>query len=484
MEKNIRLCLSLMLLALAMPLFSQKITTPQYEVEMKDWNLIKGGDSLYISFSLSSDKMDIPSNKSVRLVPMLVKEDSVYPMTPVIIAGRRQFISSQRRNDKGILVRNSHAKTRADYRSAIAYREWMNTANVVLSLDQCGCGGDPYDSDNRLLRTLDLNVPIYQPQPVMAFAVPEVEAVKHRQESGSAFLDFPVNKTVIYPEYRRNSVELGKIRATIDVVKNDTNTHITGILIHGYASPEGSFANNRRLAQGRAEALKQYVKQQYGFVDTIFQVRSTPEDWDGLKKYVQHSSLEQRDKVLAIIDNKLNEDEKNSRIEKIDGRKTYLFLLNNIYPALRHSDYTVNYTVRPFNVEEAKRVLKTRPQLLSLNEMFMVANTCEPGSQDFKEVFEIAVNMFPENTTANLNAANIALSEGNWQRAERYLLKAGNSAKATHARGVCALLKGDYPEAEKLLKQASKEGVAEAEKNLEQLKLKLENIERIKENNL
>lgn len=485
MKNNVRLYLLQILLAVATPFFAQNFAALQRDFDVKNWNLMKGKDSLYVSFSLLYMQKDISSNQSVRLMPMLVREDSVYALKPVILAGRRQFIASQRRKEDGMLVRTGLQDSLVvDYRSAVPYRKWMNTADMVISMDRCGCGGDPYDSDNVLLHTLDLNVQVYQPQPVLAFAVPEVEAVKHREETGSAFLDFPVNKTVILPEYRRNSVELEKIRKTIEVVKNDTNTYITGIEIHGYASPEGSFANNGRLAQGRAEALRQYVRGRYGFADTIFHVNSTPEDWEGLRKYVEQSSLEHRDSILTIIDSSMDEDEKNTRIEKIDGKKTYLFLLNNIYPALRHSDYTVRYTVRPFNVEEAKRILQTRPQLLSLNEMFMVAKTCEPGSEEFRNVFEIAVNLFPEDATANLNAANIAISEGNWLRAERYLLKAGNSPKAVLARGICALLKGDYSLAEKLLMEAAMEGLPEAEKNLEQLELKRENIERIKEYNL
>lgn len=88
------------------------------------------------------------------------------------------------------------------------------------------------------------------------FVSPAVEAVKNRAEEGRAYLDFPVNQTKIYPEYRRNPSELEKIKATVDVVKNDANTQITEIDITGYASPEGRYASNARLAQGRAEALK------------------------------------------------------------------------------------------------------------------------------------------------------------------------------------------------------------------------------------
>ena len=79
---------------------------------------------------------------------------------------------------------------------------------------------------------------------------------------------------------------------------------------------------------------------------------------------------------------------------------SYRYILDNIYPRLRHSDYTVTYTVRPFSIEEAKEILKTKPQQLSLQEMFLVAQTYEPGSPEFNEVFDIAVRLFPDDETA------------------------------------------------------------------------------------
>lgn len=480
MKNSVKSYQIMMMLAMPANIFALASTDNTHFADIKELSVRKQGDSLSISFSIVTDNVELQSNKSVKFIPMLVNGDSTCTLKTVTVAGQRQYISSQRRKDYDMLVHGKNGKPlNAYYHTTIEYKKWMNTAQLMMAQNRCGCGGDPFSEDNTLLRTLKLEVPVFYPKPIVAFAVPHVEAVKHRQESGSAFLDFPVNQTVIYPQYRRNSVELDKISATIDVVRNDTNTYITGILIHGYASPEGSFDNNRRLAQGRAHALKQYVKQKYGFADSIFRVRSTPEDWEGLKKYVLKSSLQQRDKLMDIINGNSKEDEKNRMIENLDGGKTYRFLLDNVYPALRHSDYTVDYTVKPFDVEMAKRILKTRPQLLSLNEMFMVAKTCEPESEDFKKVFEIAVNLFPEDTTANLNAANIALSEGNWQRAERYLTKAGNSPQAILASGICAMLKGDYTLAKDLLMKASMEGLQEAELNLEQLELKLENIKDI-----
>ena len=79
--------------------------------------------------------------------------------------------------------------------------------------------------------------------------------------------------------------------------------------------------------------------------------------------------------------------------------------------------------VRGFSIDEAKEIINKRPQQLSLDEMFRVAQTYESGSEEFKEVFEVAVRMFPEDPTANINAAAIELQQGNWKQAERYLQK-------------------------------------------------------------
>lgn len=63
--------------------------------------------------------------------------------------------------------------------------------------------------------------------------------VKMREMKGSAYIDFPVNRTEIHENYRSNYTELQKIRNTIDVVRNDADTRITSVFIKGYASPEG-----------------------------------------------------------------------------------------------------------------------------------------------------------------------------------------------------------------------------------------------------
>ena len=150
--------------------------------------------------------------------------------------------------------------------------------------------------------------------------------------------------------------------------------------------------------------------------------------------------------------------------------ESYAYLLANVYPGLRHSDYAVKYEVRAYtDVAEIRRLLKTQPQKLSLQEMYMAAQEMEPGSDEYAETFEIAVRMFPDDPTANLNAATTAMMRGDLKRAERYLSKAGDRAEALYARGVLAALSERYDVAAAIFEEARTRGIGEAGEALRQV---------------
>ena len=114
---------------------------------------------------------------------------------------------------------------------------------------------------------------------------PAAEARKQRAEKGEAYLSFRVNKTDIVEDLYDNARELAKITQTIDLVRNDKNVEITGINIHGYASPDGPYANNERLARERAASLKNYVARLYPIDAKLYSSNSTPEDWNGFSRW-------------------------------------------------------------------------------------------------------------------------------------------------------------------------------------------------------
>lgn len=363
-----------------------------------------------------------------------------------------------------------------EYKTTIPWENWMSNAKFILSQDLCGCGkespGEPIMIADRIRQRPDKR---YAPQPVYAYINPDVETRKERAEVGTAYLEFQVGRYEILPNFRNNAVEIDKIKATINTVLNDDNIKADGIALKGFASPEGSYTSNSRLAENRTRALRDYIAREYKFKTDYFALDSEPEDWAGFKQKVEaDSNVPSRSAVLDIINSSDEADAKERKLRALDGGAPYKYVLQEIFPSLRRTDYKVNYTVRGFSVEEGREIIKTRPQHLSLNEMFAVANSYQVGSEQYNEVFEIAVRMYPADPVANLNAANIAISKGDYAAARKYLASAGNSAQATHARGVLNLLEGNLGEAEKLLKQAQNAGVKEAAANLDELRKKKE----------
>ena len=423
--------------------------------------------------------MDLSSNRVATLTPVLRSADAIYNkvLPAVWVYGRTRSIVQQREHTApkdafAVIRRKNGTEQTVNYSTRIPYEAWMNGARLELMADVRGCANCRKEEDNAFITAAHLER--YVVKPSIAFVQPAVEEIKNRAEEGRAYLDFPVNVTKIIPDYRRNPVELAAIKQTVEVVKNDANTRITEIDIVGYASPEGSYAGNGRLAQGRAEALKAYVKNEYGFKEELFRVSSVPEDWVGLRDYVAANPVPLKEEILSIIEKyDIDFDVKEGRIKALDGGKVYATLLRDCYPALRHSDYTVRYVVRGFNVDEAKQIIKTRPQQLSLQEMFLVAQTYAKGSNEFNDVFDVAVRMFPDDPTANINAVAIELQRGDLQQAARYLEKAEAQASATlNNRGVLKLLQGDLDQAEECFRQAQTQGSAEAAANLEEVSRK------------
>ena len=284
-----------------------------------------------------------------------------------------------------------------------------------------------------------------------------------------AYIDFVVNKTVINPNYRGNKTELAKITGTIDSVKNDKDITVTALSIKGFASPEGSYENNTRLAKERTEALKKYVQNLYHFEPDFVQTSYEPEDWVGLRKFVETSSLPNKDAIISLIDGNREPDNKEWMI-KSTYADDYQVMYKQCYPALRHSDYKIEYTIRAYtDIEEIKRVFAESPQKLSLEEFYILAQLYDNNSRELNDIFETAVRMYPNDQVANLNAAISEMQNGDLTSAEPHLKKAGDSAEAVYARGIYAAFVKDYDNALELLEKAKEMGIVEAADAIEQI---------------
>ena len=438
-------------------------------IKVVDVSLKKRGGNMEVGYQFDLSDMKLGSNQRIIFTPVLVGEGDSIVLDRVVVNGRNAQIKYEREKKQRVegasqvLQAGKGGNTLWSGNASIPYQSWMDLSYLTIKEDLCGCG-DLQDQASLMVGVPFDNRPA--PMAEVAYIQPNVEATKARAEEGSAFVDFVVNKTNILPDYRQNRKELAKITGTIDLVKHDPLVSITEINIHGYASPEGKYDANKRLAEGRAESLKNYVKGLYTLPDRLFTSSATPEDWVGLRKLVEQSDIADKTAILEVIDSNMEPDAKDQALRQ-RFPKSYAIMLRDMYPALRHTDYTVKYVVRPLTLEETIDVMRKNPKNASLQEMFLVAQSYEPGTDEFNEAMAIAVATYPDDPVANLNAGIVALNSDQLDKAESYLRKAGDNGEAQQARGILAMKRGSFDEAQRLFEAAKALGVASADINLE-----------------
>ena len=403
-------------------------------VSIENFNMNREGKYLTVEMNLDLNKLNVDANRAVLLTPRLVNGTDSLDLPSVGIYGRRRYYYYVRNGIGSISGENETVYRVSDkpdnvaYNNLAEYEAWMDGATLKFHRSDWGCC-------HEILAEYEGIVGRHREAffPELVFVQPKAEIMKSRSLSGSAYIDFPVDQTVIYPDYRRNTVELGKIQATIDSVRNDKDVTITSVWLKGFASPESPYKHNTDLAIGRTAALKKHIGQLYHFADSIIRTDYEPEDWAGLRRYVEQSNINHRTEILTMIDSDMEPDAKETKIKRTYPEE-YRFMLQNFYPALRHTDYRIDYNIRKFSeAEEIKRIMAEQPQKLSLNEFYLVAGKYEPGTVEFTDVFETAVRIFPNDTIANLNAANAAIRRDDYVRAEQYLEKAGDIPEAVYA---------------------------------------------------
>ena len=443
---------------------------------VKEKNAERVGEDLVITMKADISSMQISRNQSLVCTPLVESGDSVRALAPIIINGKVRHILYERMERTGKkeleIRRYNDTEQQVDYLARTPYADWMEKADVTLVMDDCGCGWKALSQNRDKLFALNFAEPVVI-DPMLVYVKPAPEEVKARHLDGSAYLDFPVNQITINPDYRNNSAELKKIQQTVEAVKNDPYATITSLSIKGYASPEGTYKGNAYLAENRAKALLNYVKEHYDLSGVELTVDFEPEDWEGLEAAVEKGNLPDKEELLAIsrADEPADWDAREWKLKSLNGGSSYKILLRDVYPALRHSDYRVNYHIRNFSVDEAKQIIQSDPSKLSLNEMFLVAETYETGSEPFNEVFEVAVRMYPDDPVSNLNAAISAINTRQLDKAKRYLVKATDCPEKQLAEASILMLEGKTNEARTLLESLQnepnlKEAIA---KNLEMI---------------
>ena len=451
-------------------------------VTFNNQSVVKESGKVSVYIDISLDDLDIESNDLLILTPVIQSEDNInsLELAPLFVTGRRRDKVLQRNIALGnkpafdidpliIVAREKGEPQTVSYSTKVPYSSWMTNASLVVKESVKGCADCTSEMQGFLLADNlfpIVEVPIYQ----LTYIVPAIEPVKLRADRHTAAFNFMLDDSRLLRDYKDNRPKFEEVDRIIREVMSNNDIEITEFKIAGYASPEASVEHNKMLTEQRANIFAHYLVTKLNVPENKYRVEGFGEDWDGLQNAVEASNIVDKAEILHIINTVKNPDARDEPLMKLSGGSTYNKLLYSFYPPLRRTEYTIAYTVRSYDVEEAKEIIKTNPKLLSLNEMYMVAQSYGVDSPKFKEVFDIAVRIYPDSETAILNSAATDIDNRDLDRAIIQLQKLGDNPKAWNNLGVAYALKGDLQKALQLLNKAAADNDADAVRNLEKLR--------------
>lgn len=462
------------------------ITQSRPRVSMADGKL-----DVAISFTL--DSLRLGGNKQIFITPVIEDGKGNREVLPsLLINGRNMHYaydrgSIRRGGDHNYTVlqevRRYNGKPQSvDYATTVAYSSWMLApgASIKVVSDSCGCGhevGSRVGEDT----PLDLNP---APKMTAVYVTPEVTALPVSIHEGRARVQFEVDRTELHAEpyvcrngqRLDNRAQLRVIDDSISYALSDPNVEIASINICGYASPESPYLHNEELSTGRSRALAEYLAAKYNLPKEKSTYSAVAENWKEFREKTAASSEiteDQRRMLLELIDAPAygpSDYDAKERTLKTDKRFATLYrslILPKWFPELRATEFAISTRLKPLDDQSLAKVIRTTPELMTLNQMMRVARLYPEGSDEFNEVIEIARERYPEDVTANLNAAVAALQRGDFDRTEELLKHAGSSNEAENVRGILATRRGDFEAAAAHFEAAS--ALREASDNLKLL---------------
>ena len=453
----------------------------------------KAAGQVSLTIDLILDDLKVSSNDLIILTPRIAQPDGSYEqvLEPVYIVGgtRDRALSRQlyfgHRPDYYVAARPQSITRRQNglpqtvrYSATIPYDKGMRGA--VLSIDEwlTGCADCDRGTATMALLTPFVKAEPYRPTYHTSYMVPVAEKIKNRADKYSATISFRVAKDNIDRGYKQNASVLDDVDSKVRSVIGNKDITLTGMTVEGWASPEGNAEYNKALSERRAKSFVDYLSRTHGIKRADMSVAGRGEDWAGVEKLIRESDLSYKADLQQIIDN-YSGDARDPKVRALQGGAPFRELVSDagLYAKVRRTDYAFRYTVRGFNLEEARERIKTSPKLLSLNEMYLVANSYPVGSEDFKEVFAIAEKYFPTEPAALTNAAAAELEGGNAAAALSRLSQVkAPTAETLNNRGIALALTGKYDEAEKCFSEAASKGDKRAADNLAELRKLLESL--------
>lgn len=446
--------------------------------------VVKTGDKVSVDISVTVPARYTSTAEMMVLTPVLRATDGTaeIELEHIAIIGRNRTKALERNSnlgyfkwdtepDRTLLMKSSDLEIPCTY--TVAYEPWMRSAELLVMEDVAGCLRTDYIQDVHKLIFPALP-PAYKPHYELAHMTPPDGVVKTRNELYVARINFRVNRYEILPDYMNNAEVFKEVDNVISEIKSDPAVSIDRFCITGYASPEGYVDANKKLSENRAKAFVNYIVAKHGIDRNSIDIKWNGEDWNGLAEQMKVVDFPHKDDIAKVLDATTDPAKRKSMLRALG--QTYRTVLKDYYPYLRRSEYSIAYTVRPFNLEEAKEIMKTKPQWLSENEFYIVARSYPEGSSEAKQAFDLALKLYPSSIYARVNSAATDIAAGKLDAAMSKL-ETVDTPEAWNNIGYIYLQKKEYDRAIAYFKKAAEAGYRPAARNIEEFNKWMENPE-------
>ena len=276
-----------------------------------------------------------------------------------------------------------------------------------------------------------------------------------KQQKIEANIKFLVNQANLRKsELQNNSVqEFVKMLKKINADREGLN--FNNVEVQAYASPEGGYSFNDKLANKRQNTSEEYVKQQLKAAQlgtSNIDARYTAQDWDGFKRLVQASNIQDKDVILRVLEMYKDPEQREQQIRNMSAG--FRELANGILPELRRSRLIINYETVGRDDQQIKDQYASDPTRLSPDELLYAA-TLEDNVAKQEAIYRTATQLYDKDYRAFNNLGVLAFNQGDDTTAKQYfnqaLSKSNKAAEANANLGLIALKNGNISEAEQYI---------------------------------
>jgi outer membrane protein OmpA-like peptidoglycan-associated protein len=280
--------------------------------------------------------------------------------------------------------------------------------------------------------------------------------IEQKQEANIKFLINQANLRA--SELNTVSIkDLGKILREIN--DNEETRALQNIEVSAYASPDGKYNFNEKLAEQRQNVSASYLKGELkkirmnADVDTKF----TAEDWDGFQELISKSNLQDKDIILRVLSMYKDPEEREEQIRNMS--EVFTDIKESILPELRRARLIVNYEIIGRSDDQILAQFKEDPSKLSVEELVYGANKLVTDDETRRQWNETLARLFPSDYRAFNNMAQVAITNGQVELAQTYLKQAAsinkNAPEVNTNQALLALKSGDVATAESYLAKGS-----------------------------